>query len=361
MTALPSRAERQVETTPSRSRVDRAGTTLVNDAASPEERREALAVVSDWRALHGTPLNVLEAHLRSRIVPFETSPPSESAFVAQRLKRLPSIEAKLRRSRTMRLSRMQDVAGCRAVLPSAADLLATNSDIEASFAPHELLRRYDYLAQPRASGYRGAHLVYAYRPKDESHDIYSGLCVEVQLRSRLQHSWATAVETVGAFSGQALKSSEGSDRWLRFFALMGTVLAELEGLPPVPKTPTSASALRRELAQAATELDAVARLDAYSRMLRILEGHVRNGQARYFHIYLEVLPDSARLRWNEYAPDERAEAIRAYEEVESAIQRFPGAETVLVAVDSVAALRRAYPNYFADTRMFAAELKKAIG
>ena len=360
MTALPSRTERQVETTPSRSRVDRAGTTLVNDAASPEERREALAVVSDWRALHGTPLNDIEAHLRSHVVPFETSLAEELAFVAQRLKRLPSIEAKLRRSRTMRLSRMQDVAGCRAVLPSAADLLAANSDIEASFAPHELLRRYDYLAQPSTSGYRGTHLVYAYRPEDESHAIYSGLGVEVQLRSRLQHSWATAVETVGAFSGQALKSSEGSDRWLRFFALMGTVLAKLEDLPPVPKTPTSASALRRELAQAATELDAVARLDAYSRMLRILEGHVRNGQARYFHIYLEVLPDSARLRWNEYAPDERAEAIRAYEEVESAIQRFPGAETVLVAVDSVAALRRAYPNYFADTRMFAAELKKAI-
>lgn len=160
---------------------------------------------------------------------------------------------------------------------------------------------------------------------------------------------------------QALKSSEGSGRWLRFFALMGTVLAEQEGLPPVPATPTSASVLRKELTQTATELDAPARLDAYSRMLGILEGHVRNGRARYFHIYLEILPDSARLRWNEYAPEERAEAIRAYEEVESAIARFPGAETVLVAVDSVDALRRAYPNYFADTRMFAAELEKAIG
>ncbi len=66
---------------------------------------------------------------------------------------------------------------------------------------------------------------------------------------------------------------------------------------------------------------------------------------------LEILPDSARLRWNECAQEERAEAIRAYEEVESTIARFPGAETVLVAVDSVDALRRAYPNYFADTRM----------
>ena len=70
---------------------------------------------------------------------------------------------------------------------------------------------------------------------------------------------------------------------------------------------------------------------------------------------------AARLRWNEYAEDERAEAIRAYDETENASQRFPGTETVLVAVDSVEALRRAYPNCFADTRLFAAELEKAIG
>lgn len=348
------------ETLRSRSRVDRAGATLADGSASHEERRDALAVVSDWRALHGLPLDALEASLRNHVAPLAKRT-GEQAFVAQRLKRLPSIEAKLRRSPTMRLSRMQDIGGCRAVLPSVADLLAASVDVECSFGPHDLLRRYDYLEQPRPSGYRGAHFVYAYRPDDSAHAAHAGLRVEVQLRSRLQHAWATAVETVGAFSGQALKSSEGSGRWLRFFALMGTVLAEQEGLPPVPATPTSASVLRKELTQAATELDAPARLDAYSRMLGILEGHVRNGRARYFHIYLEILPDSARLRWNEYAPEERAEAIRAYEEVESAIARFPGAETVLVAVDSVDALRRAYPNYFADTRMFAAELKKAIG
>lgn len=38
-----------------------------------------------------------------------------------------------------------------------------------------------------------------------------------------------------------------------------------------------------------------------------------------------------------------------------------GAETVLVRVDSVGALRRAYPNYFADTSVFLGELRRAIG
>ena len=69
------------------------------------------------------------------------------------------------------------------------------------------------------------------------------------------------------------------------------------------------------------------------------------------------------MRWNEYGGDEREEAIRAFEEVEAAIEHFPGvpgAETVLVRVASADALRSAYPSYFADTRAFVAELEKAI-
>ena len=80
--------------------------------------------------------------------------------------------------------------------------------------------------------------------------------------------------------------------------------------------------------------------------MRILEGDVRNGRAAYFHIYLDLASDN--VRWNEYSADQREEAIRAYEEVETAIRRFPGADTVLVRVGSVEALRHAYPSYFAS-------------
>lgn len=71
--------------------------------------------------------------------------------------------------------------------------------------------------------------------------------------------------------------------------------------------------------------------------------------------------DVARVRWNEYAEDEREEAIRAFEEVEAAIEHFPGADTVLVRVASIETLRDAYPSYFADTRVFVDRLKSAIG
>ena len=343
----------------SRSKVNAAGATLVNDVAPPQAQRDALAVVNNWRAAHGLPLAALREALRER-----TQALGERAFTAQRLKRLSSTLAKLRRTPTMQLARMHDIGGCRAVLPTAEDVVAITRECAETMARNELRRRYDYLAKPRASGYRGVHLIYAHAPpagsmeRDRGH---AGMLTELQLRSRLQHAWATAVETVDAFSGQALKSSEGSASWLRFFALMGTAIATVEGLPPVPGTPSDGPALRRELKQCAERLGAVAHLQAYSRMLNALPGEVRNGRARYFHIYLEVLgSEAAQLRWNEYGEDELDEAIRAYEEVESAIHRFSGAQTVLVRVDSVDTLRRAYPNYFADTALFLAELKNAI-
>ena len=263
----------------SRSQVNDAGVTLGDSSASPRDNSRARTIINNWRASHSFPLNALQMNLRNTIAGF-----GEAALVAQRLKRMSSIEAKLRRAHHMQLARMHDIGGCRAVLPFADDVLDVVRRCDKSRALHEPLRRYDYLTSPRDSGYRGVHLVYGYRTRSHAHALYAGMRIEIQLRSRLQHAWATAVETVGTFSGQALKSSEGHEAWLRFFSLMATELACTEGLPPVPGTPADRGTLRRELTQLAAELDAVARLEAYGHTLRILEGDVRNGRAAYFHI-----------------------------------------------------------------------------
>ncbi len=50
------------------------------------------------------------------------------------------------------------------------------------------------------------------------------LLIELQLRTRLQHEWATAVETMGTFLQSSLKSSQGPEEWLDFFSLfVGTL------------------------------------------------------------------------------------------------------------------------------------------
>ena len=55
------------------------------------------------------------------------------------------------------------------------------------------------------------------------------MSVELQIRSKIQHSWATAVEVVGTFTKQALKASAGDSIWLEFFQYASIEFAKLEG------------------------------------------------------------------------------------------------------------------------------------
>ena len=135
-----------------------------------------------------------------------------NCIVAQRIKRLASITSKLKRFKTMTLSQMQDLGGCRAIVSSVARVDKLANAYVRSDIRHQLHTRDDYLRGPKPSGYRGVHLIYQYN--SDRTKTYNGLKIEMQLRSQLQHAWATAVETVGTFVRQALKSSQGEQEWL---------------------------------------------------------------------------------------------------------------------------------------------------
>src|SRR5262249_30643048 len=128
----------------------------------------------------------------------------------------------------------------------------------------------NYVDRPKDSGYRGVHLIYKYH-SDRRQD-YNSLKIEMQLRSQLQHAWATAVETVGAFVKQALKSSVGEQEWLRFFSLMGGALAFREGTAPVPGVPNVYPELVSEIRDHAKSLEVRNRLQAFGAALRHYEG-----------------------------------------------------------------------------------------
>jgi hypothetical protein len=71
-------------------------------------------------------------------------------------------------------------------------------------------------------------LVFAFEPRDNSESGYEGRLIELQIRSRLQHSWATAVEAAGLYRGENLKSGVGNEGWLNFFELMSLEIAGSE-------------------------------------------------------------------------------------------------------------------------------------
>ena len=63
-----------------------------------------------------------------------------------------------------------------------------------TFAPtgFSFVRSTDYIENPKSSGYRSIHYIYKYSSNIQDYD---GLKIELQIRTRLQHSWAMAVET----------------------------------------------------------------------------------------------------------------------------------------------------------------------
>jgi hypothetical protein len=142
----------------SRGQVNRAGEILRNGLASTNDLDFATDVLTNWRACHGYPLNTFQATLRRKLRGI-----SPSAFVAQRLKRSPSIISKLQRFPEMQLARMQDIGGLRAVVPALSHVKRLVSSYQSSRFLHELVSTRDYIASPKTSGYRSVHLVYRYR------------------------------------------------------------------------------------------------------------------------------------------------------------------------------------------------------
>jgi hypothetical protein len=220
---------------------------------------------------------------------------------------------------------------------------------------HTLVRERDYIATPRPSGYRCIHLVYRFVGRDGS--AYDGLQIEIQLRTRLQHAWATAVETVGTLLDQSLKSSEGSADWLRFFALVGSAFAFVERTQPVPDTPNSPAELAREIVRLQSKLKVRATLDTYRRALQATEQR-GFGDSALFLMALD--PMARRLNVTAFKATAITLATDAYAAAEKQLSAHPGAQVVLVGSHSLATLRKAYPNYFLDTGLFLLQLERAL-
>lgn len=312
---------------------------------------QALVIVNNFRTAHSYPLNTFQVNLRRAARQLDPT-----ALVAQRIKRLPSTLEKLHRFPKMKLTQMQDIGGCRAIVSTVSRARGLHKYYkETSRIRHRLVAEKDYINEPKDSGYRGIHLVYRYT--SDRHRTHNGLKVEIQLRTRPQHYWANAVETVGTMLRQALKSSAGESQWLRFFALAGSAIAIREKSPTAPGTPSNPAELIAQLRESSDLLDVRGRLMAYGSALRTMEDAGAREHAHYFLV--EVDPARSRTDITGFAYGELEQATARYLEVEKALPS-PGAEAVLVSVSSIESLRAAYPSYFLDSQNFLRMLEDAL-
>jgi putative GTP pyrophosphokinase len=198
----------------SRTQVDKAGDFLRHyvsgpDAAFDEEQVEAaLLTVEEYRQSFTAASEAVAA----RLAPMVDDTASGAQLVG-RPKRFGAVIMKLIRLRTIRLTQIEDIAGLRVKFPNGPQ------EVQA------LLRRIldewpdavviDYVAKPKATGYRAIHVVLA---EDDR-------WVEVQLRTVRQNRWADEVEAAADRLDFRLKDGIGPDELVRYFERASLKLA----------------------------------------------------------------------------------------------------------------------------------------
>jgi len=345
----------------SRKNVDRAGAILIDNESSEEDKSQALEVMNNWREIHKYPLHIFKKRLKKVSEEID-----KEALVVQRLKRLHSIIRKLKRysdKSPMKLSRMQDIAGCRAVLPNIklARELYKRKYLQGKLKHERIkkdLQKQDYVTYPKKDGYRSLHLVYKYKSQKEGKKDYNGLLVEIQIRSKLQHLWATAIEVVDFFTGQGLKFNKGEKEWKEFFRLVSSAFALEEETPLVPNTPLNKKELYSAIKEKEKTLNLIKTMQGWNEILRVFG--IENYSKDYKFFLMEIDVYQERLTITGFKKSEEDKAIDILERLEKKNKDRKEYDVVLVGADTVNDLKKAYPNYFADTKEFLDKLKKII-
>lgn len=137
-------------------------------------------------------------------------------IVTYRIKRIDTIIEKLHRFQEnenggMNLSRMWDIAGCRCIINSSNEgkLYQLQKVILKEYGQDCKIN--DYNATPKNSGYRSIHIYVKDKETQKP--------VEIQIRNKEQHNWATLVEIVDLLYGTKNKEQGASKPLGRFLFL----------------------------------------------------------------------------------------------------------------------------------------------
>ncbi|MDF3822956.1 RelA/SpoT domain-containing protein [Leptospira sp. 96542] len=314
----------------SKKRVTRAGAAMRDGTATEEDLR----VIDEWRAAHRGVLNTFQAILRNRTK-------GTGIAVAQRHKRKRTIFDKLQRFSQMQLARMDDVAGCRLIFQRMKDLYEFRSAFHEARFKHQRrneLDKYDYIKQPKDTGYRGVHDVYEYDVNSEVGKSLAGLYVEIQYRTLVQHAWATAVEVIGFVTESQPKFQQGDGRYEKAMALASEILARAHESAKGTYPDLSDRDLVKDFLAMDRELHLL-------RMLRGLNASDKAVSAKRNAILIMSATGELEVKMFREAPD----ALRALFELE---KEMPDRDIVLVRADTSDEVRIAFRNYFSDARDF---------
>lgn len=133
-------------------------------------------------------------------------------IVTYRIKRFESIIGKLYRYPKMEFSRMWDIGGCRCIVNNNEEVYRLKDLIEKSESLI-IRKEKDYIKDPQPEGYKSLHLYISL--KNDTKTV-----VELQIRNKEDHNWATLVEITDLLFDAKLKEYGKDKELLRFHYLL---------------------------------------------------------------------------------------------------------------------------------------------
>lgn len=353
----------------SKTQIEKAGRNI-RHGCDGEERADAILKIQNFRETHLYPLMLIKNHLFQA-----TKKVSKKGIVARRLKMLATILDKLERptldgdeKNAIQLTRMQDIGGCRAIVDSIGQLRELKSRLESSRSVHQIIRVNDYL-KPKESGYSGVHLIYSCFAGSDDESEWKKTKIEVQLRTDLQHAWATSLEIIDTLEGIKLKTSmDGHPEWRRFFKIAGQLVAHTEKCCAL--TSEEFENLKKELRELEGQLEVRRKLSHYNLAIKVTtdKKHLPKRVLAHQGLFLvRLLRPSEKEKQEEKVKLTLRLGAFGPKEMDSALSQLAESEadpnvviSVLVSAGDVRNLKKAYPNYFGSTTKFQNFLTKII-
>lgn len=325
----------------SKTKVKKAGKNIRSGNFTDED----VYIVENWRASHAYVLNTFQANLRVRSR-------NKDITVAQRLKRRHTIFDKLRREPAMQLSTMHDIAGCRVIFKKEKELFEFRKSLHEARFKHILLSddKYNYIENPKKTGYRGVHDVYEYNVSSMFGPIWNGLRIEIQYRTIYQHAWATAVEIADIITTNRIKFDDTDASHKKFFQMSSEIIARAfeDRTSCCPTIPNA------DLVDKFLEIDnQIGLMRTFTNLKRAKENKIlKTNTILIFHT--DSGNGEQRLETETY--DNVKKAISRYGELEKLYSS--SADIVLVRAENEASVRDAFRNYFSDTNDFVKYIRK---
>ena len=188
--------------------------------------------------------------------------------------------------------------------------------------------------------YRSIHLIYKY---DKNVSPNAQCRIEIQLRTKIHHAWATAVEVIGTYLRQPLKQSFGDAELLELFKGISKVFILVEN----NKFDLD---LFKGVSKRITDLKLRDKLKGFSVATQISARDKTQERGKYYLISLNFKDKTLNVR--RYSESKLDQANNEYAALERQYLNDKNVEIVLVSVDDMDNLGKLYPNYFLDTQEF---------